>query len=113
MYLEPEQAMGLISQCAKRFPGGEMLFDMPPIWFARLSRLGMRTSFRYKMPPMPFSLSAAQAADLVDTVPGVVAARELQLPQGRGRLFNAALSTVYRASVFDPLRPCLTLLTFG
>ena len=113
MYLEPEQAMGLISQCAKRFPGGEMLFDMPPAWFARLSRLGMRTSLRYKMPPMPFSLSVAQAADLVNTVPGVVAARELQLPQGRGLLFNAALSTVYRASVFDPLRPCLTLLTFG
>jgi O-methyltransferase involved in polyketide biosynthesis len=113
MYLEPEQALGLITQCAKRFPGGEMLFDLPPAWFAKLSRLGMRTSRRYKMPPMPFSLSVTQAADLVNTVPGVVAARELQLPQGRGMLYNAALSTVYRTRVFDPLRPCLTLLEFG
>src|SRR5271166_2614798 len=57
MYLEPEQALGLITQCARRFPGGEMLFDLPPAWFSKLSRLGMRTSLRYKMPPMPFSLS--------------------------------------------------------
>jgi O-methyltransferase involved in polyketide biosynthesis len=113
MYLEPEQALGLITQCAKRFPGGEILFDLPPAWFSRLSRLGLRTSLRYKMPPMPFSLSVAQAADLVNTVPGVVAARELRLPQGRGTLRNAALATVYRSRVFDALRPCLTLLEFG
>jgi O-methyltransferase involved in polyketide biosynthesis len=113
MYLQPEQALELITQCAKTFPGGEMLFDLPPAWFAKLSRLGMRPSLRYKMPPMPFSLSVAQAADLVNTVPGVVAARELQLPLGRGILRNAALSTVYRTRVFDPLRPCLTLLEFG
>jgi O-methyltransferase involved in polyketide biosynthesis len=30
MYLQPEQALGLITQCAKRFPGGQMLFDLPP-----------------------------------------------------------------------------------
>jgi O-methyltransferase involved in polyketide biosynthesis len=113
MYLQPEQALELITKCAKTFPGGEMLFDLPPAWFAKLSRLGMRPSLRYKMPPMPFSLSVAQAADLVNTVPGVVAARELQLPLGRGILRNAALSTVYRTRVFDPLRPCLTLLEFG
>ena len=29
MYLQPEQALGLIAQCAKRFPGGQMLFDLP------------------------------------------------------------------------------------
>ncbi len=40
MYLQPEQAIELISQCAKRFPGGQMLFDLPPAWFSRLSRYG-------------------------------------------------------------------------
>jgi O-methyltransferase involved in polyketide biosynthesis len=98
MYLEPEQALGLITQCAKRFPGGEMLFDL----VRQVEPLGHADS-----------LSVTQAADLVNTVPGVVAARELQLPQGRGMLYNAALSTVYRTRVFDPLRPCLTLLEFG
>jgi O-methyltransferase involved in polyketide biosynthesis len=43
MYLQPEPALGLIAQYAKRFPGGQMLFDLPPIWFAKLSRYGLRT----------------------------------------------------------------------
>ncbi|OSC40052.1 class I SAM-dependent methyltransferase [Mycobacterium decipiens] len=113
MYLQPEQALGLITECARKFPGGQMIFDLPPRWFARWSRLGMRTSLRYKMPPMPFTLSVAQAAELVNEVPGVIAVHDLQLPKGRGRLFNAARSTVYRLRVFDPLRPCLTLVEFS
>jgi O-methyltransferase involved in polyketide biosynthesis len=114
MYLQPEQALGLITECAKRFPGGQMLFDLPPAWFSKLSRYGgLRTSSRYRVPPMPFSLSAAQAADLTNTVPGVRAVRDMQLPVGRGMLFNAATSFVYRTRLFDPLRPCMTLLEFG
>ncbi|KZS69517.1 methyltransferase [Mycobacterium kansasii] len=113
MYLQPEQALALISECAKNFPGGQMLFDLPPRWFTLFSRLGIRTSLRYKIPPMPFSLSVAQAADLVNTVPGIRAVRDVPLPTGRGLVFNAALSTVYRMPVFDALRPCLTLLEFG
>ncbi|QNI08198.1 class I SAM-dependent methyltransferase [Mycobacterium kubicae] len=114
MYLQPEQALGLIAACAQRFPGGRMFFDLPPRWFSAWSRLGMmRTSLRYKVPTMPFSLSVAQAADLVNTVPGVSAVRDVHLPPARGRLVNAALSTVYRLPVLDPLRPCLTLLEFS
>jgi hypothetical protein len=62
---------------------------------------------------MPFSLSLKQAADLVNTVPEIRAVRALQLPPGRGRLFNAALSTMYRTRLLAPLRPCFTLLEFG
>ncbi len=113
MYLQPEQALGLIAQCAQTFPGGQMLFDLPPRWFAGWSRLGLRTSLRYKVPRMPFSMSVAQAADLVNKVPGVVAVRDLRVPPGRGLWVNMALSTVYRLPVFDPLRPCLTLLEFS
>ena len=114
MYLQPEQALELISQCAKRFPGGQMLFDLPPAWFTKLSQYGgLRTSLRYKVPPMPFSLSVAQAADSANTVAGIRTVRDLQLPPGRGLVFNAALSILYRARIFDPLRPCLTLLEFG
>jgi len=113
MYLEPEQALGLIAQCAKTFPGGRMLFDLPPAWFTQLTRFGLRTSPRYKMPPMRFNLSSAQAADLVNTVPGIRTVRDLQLPAGRGRVVNAALSLFYSSRLFDPLRPCLTLLEFG
>lgn len=114
MYLQPEAALELIAQCAKRFPGGRMLFDLPPAWFTRLTRSGgLRTSLRYRLPPMPFSMSAGQAANLVNTVPGVRAVHDVQLPPGRGALYNAAVSFLYRAPFFDPLRPCLTLLEFG
>ncbi|SOJ54162.1 hypothetical protein MSIMFB_01661 [Mycobacterium simulans] len=113
MYLQPEQALALIAECAKRFPGGRLLFDLPPTLFAKLSRRGMRVSLRYKFPPTPFSLSATEATNLLSKVPGVVAARDLRLPAGRGLLLNLAFSTVYRLSVFEPLRPALTLLEFG
>jgi O-methyltransferase involved in polyketide biosynthesis len=113
MYLQPEQALDLIGQCAKRFPGGRMLFDMPPRWFSIWTRLGIRTSLRYKMPTMPFSLTVGQAAGLANKVPGVRAVRDLRLPSGRGMLFNAARSTVYHIPVLDRFRPCLTLLEFG
>jgi O-methyltransferase involved in polyketide biosynthesis len=113
MYLQPDEGMALIRQCASRFPGGAMIFDLPPTWVAKVSKSGVRTSTRYKGPPMPFSLSAAQAADLVNTVPGVRAVHDLRLPPGRGRAFNASVSMLYRARMFKALRPCLTLLEFG
>ncbi|MHA7648323.1 class I SAM-dependent methyltransferase [Mycobacterium sp. ML4] len=110
MYLQPEQSLGLIAECAKRFPGGQMLFDLPPRWFSLFSRLGIRTSLRYKVPPMPFSLSVSEAAELAQTVPGVRAVRDIRLPKGRGLIFNTALSAVYRVPLLDPLRPNVTLL---
>ncbi|MGH3561737.1 MAG: class I SAM-dependent methyltransferase [Mycobacterium sp.] len=113
MYLRPEQAMRLITDCASRFPGGQMLFDVPPAWFAVLTRRGLWTSLRYKSPPMPFTLSVADAADLVNTVPGIRAVHDLQLPPGRGLVFNTMLSTAYRLRSLDRLRPSLTLLEFG
>lgn len=113
MYLQPGEAMRLITACADRFPGGRLLFDLPPPWFSVLTRRGLRTSLRYKVPPMPFSLSVGQAAELVNTVPGIRTVRDLQLPPGRGVLFNTVLSTVHRLRVLDPVRPTLTLLEFG
>ena len=91
-----------------------MLFDVPPAWFSKVSRYGgLRTSRRYRVPPMPFSLSAGRAAELTNTVPGIRAVRDVRLPPGRGRLFNAAASFVYSVPFFDALRPSTTLLEFG
>lgn len=113
MYLQPAEAMGLITACAARFPGGRMMFDLPPSWFAWWARKGMRTSLRYKVPPMPFSLSVAEAADLVNTVPGVRAVHDVPLPEGRGRLINTLVWAAQRIPMFDPLRPAWTVLEFG
>jgi O-methyltransferase involved in polyketide biosynthesis len=114
MYLEPSDAMGLISECARRFPGGQMMFDLPPSWFAMLARRGgLRTSLRYRVPPMPFSLSAAQAAELVDVVPGIRAVHDVPYPPGRGRVLNTTMWAAQRIPLLDPVRPLLTLLEFG
>ena len=113
MYLQPEEALALITECATRFPGGQMMFDLPPSGFAALSRRGMRTSVRYRVPPMPFSLAVSDAANLVNTVPGIRAVHDLPHAEGRGKVFNAALWTVQRLPLFDPLRPLLILLEFG
>ena len=55
MYLQPEDAMGLITKCAKEFPGGQMIFDLPPVLVNKLAPKGMRATRRYRVPPMPFS----------------------------------------------------------
>ena len=113
MYLQPSEAMGLITECAKRFPGGQMMFDLPPSWAARLASSGMRTWSRYRIPPMPFAMSPDKAAELVDVVPGIRAVHDVPLPAGRGTVFNALAWAVQRIPLFDPVRPALTLLEFG
>jgi O-methyltransferase involved in polyketide biosynthesis len=112
MYLQPTEAMRLITACAARFPGGQMMFDLAPVGFAALTRLGMPTSLRYRIPPMPFALSPAQAAALVTTVPGVRAAHDLPAEPARGQVLNALLWTLQRVPLFDPFRPLTTLLEF-
>jgi O-methyltransferase involved in polyketide biosynthesis len=113
MYLQPGEAKGLIAECARRFPGGQMMFDLPPAWFAGLISRGMRTSLRYRVPPMPFSMPVAQAADLINSVGGTRAVHDLPMPSGRGRVFNALLWSFQRLPLFDSVRPVLTLLESG
>lgn len=114
MYLQPVEALGLITECAKRFPGGQMMFDLPPYWFAWWARQGLlRPSLRYRVPPMPFSLSVSQAADLATTIPGVRAAHDVELPSGRGTVLNALIWASYRLPVLDQLRGVTTRLEFG
>ena len=113
MYLQPTEAMALITECARRFPGGQMMFDLPPSWLAALTRRGMRTSLRYRVPPMPFAMSAAEASRLVDVVPGVRSVRDVPVPRRRGTVLNAVTWAVQRIPLFDPVRPALTLLEFG
>jgi hypothetical protein len=62
---------------------------------------------------MPFAMSPAKAAELVDVVPGIRAVHDVPLPAGRGAVFNALAWAVQRIPLFDPVRPALTLLEFG
>jgi O-methyltransferase involved in polyketide biosynthesis len=113
MYLEPDDALQLIAECANRFPGGQLMFDLPPALFASWARRGMRTSLRYRVPPMPFTLSVSEVADLVNRIPGIRAVHDLPYPAGRDKVVNALMWTAQRIPLLDPVRPVLTLLEFG
>ncbi|MUL66765.1 methyltransferase [Mycobacterium sp. CBMA 234] len=113
MYLQPEESMGLITECAKRFPGGRMMFDLPPALFSKLIGRGMRMSRHYRVPPMPFTMSANEAARLIDIVPGIRSVHDVPAPAARGLLLNTLLWAAHRLPLLDPVRPAMTLLEFG
>jgi len=113
MYLQPHESLGLIAECAKRFPGGQMFFDLPPILVKKLAPRGMRSSRRYRVPPMPFSLSSRQLADLADTMPGIQAVHDLPMPRGRGVFFGTLFPAFWRCAPMRPFRGAYTLLEFG
>jgi O-methyltransferase involved in polyketide biosynthesis len=114
MYLQPDEAMGLIAQCASRFPGGQMFFDLPPTIVTRVAgRKGLRSSGRYRVPPMPFSLSTRELARLPDTVPGIRAVHDVPMPKGRGVFFGRAYPALWGFGPTKPFRGAYTLLEFG
>ncbi|MCX6484795.1 MAG: class I SAM-dependent methyltransferase [Mycobacterium sp.] len=104
-YLEPSQALDLIRECARRFPGGQMMFDLPPKSQALLAaRPRLWKTLRGDWPRTPFSLTVRELARLPDTVPGIRAAHDLQLPRGRGPLFDTLLSKTQGLPIHRPLR---------
>ncbi|MGE2721760.1 class I SAM-dependent methyltransferase [Mycolicibacterium celeriflavum] len=113
MYLQPDEAMGLIAACAERFPGGQMVFDLPPVVVKKLAPKGLRASRRYRVPPMPFSLSAAQLAALPESVPGIHAVHDLPMPPGRGWFFEKAYPAFWQFRPTKNFRGAYTLLEFG
>jgi O-methyltransferase involved in polyketide biosynthesis len=123
-YLEPSEALDLIRECARRFRGGQMMFDLPPKSQALLAaRPRLWKILRGDWPRTPFSLTVRELARLADTVRGVRAVHDLQLPRGRGPLFDTLLSKTQGLPIHRPLRrwvgmnwptiATLTLLEFG
>ncbi|OBG55109.1 MULTISPECIES: class I SAM-dependent methyltransferase [unclassified Mycobacterium] len=113
MYLQPDAALGLISQCAKSFPGGQMFFDLPPTVVKKVARKGLRSSKRYRVPPMPFSLSVRQLAQLARTTPGIRAVHDVPMPAGRGVFFGTLYPALWRFPPAKPYRGVYALLEFG
>ncbi|WP_349268840.1 O-methyltransferase [Mycolicibacterium parafortuitum] len=123
-YLEPSDSLDLIRECARRFPGGQMMFDLPPKSQALLAaRPRLWTILRGDWPRTPFSLTVRELAELADSVPGVRAVHDLPLPRGRGLLFDKVLPKARGLPIDRPLRrwiganwptiATLTLLVFG
>lgn len=112
MYLAPDDALGLIRDCAKRFPGGTMVFDSIPHWFSRHTARGLKLSNRYVAPPMPFALSADEGLALAGRIPGVNAARDVYLPPGRG-VFKLSTRPSLDRGFLRKTRPSITMLGFA
>jgi O-methyltransferase involved in polyketide biosynthesis len=113
MYLEPEDALGLIADCATRFPSCQMMFDSIPRWFSARTLEGFRLSGRYIAPPMPFGQSADEALAIAGTLAGVRLARDIALPPGRGAWRLASAPVLDRIGLLRRSRPSVTLLEFG
>ena len=111
MYLEPDDALGLIRDCAARFPGGQMMFDTIPHWFSRRTLKGFKLSDRYIAPPMPFGMTVDEGLALADTIPGVRSARDVGYPPGRG--LWKVMPPLDRLGFMRRIRPGITLLEFG
>ncbi|MFV8053037.1 class I SAM-dependent methyltransferase [Mycobacterium sp. 48b] len=110
MYLPPAEALGLIADCAQRFPGAQMIFDSVPHRYSRQSLRGLKLSARYRVPPMPFSLSAEQANDLSAEVRGVRSVNTMSLPAGRGLWRLCGYRILDRFEPFRSMGPAI--LTF-
>ncbi|TQC49934.1 class I SAM-dependent methyltransferase [Rhodococcus sp. WS4] len=113
MYLPADESLSLIGDCARRFPGGRMVFDSVPKWFSRKTLKGMRIRGGYTVPPMPFHLSAGEAAELPARVPDIAFTREVTLPLGRGLWGSTALRTLSELPPLRNSRPTLTLCGFA
>lgn len=113
MYLQPDEAMDLITQCAKRFPGGQMFFDLPPTIIKKVAPKGIRATKSYRVPPMPFSLSINQLSALVGTMPGLTTVHDIPMPRGRGFIFNKAFPAFWGFGPMKPFRGVYALLEFG
>jgi len=112
MYLQPDDALGLIRACAARFPGGQMMFDSIPRWLSRRTLKGLKLSDRYTTPPMPFGQSAEEATALAGRIPGVRAARDIAMPPGRGAWKVASHPALDHIGFLRRNRPSITLLEF-
>jgi O-methyltransferase involved in polyketide biosynthesis len=111
MYLERDEALGLVRDCAARFPGARMMFDSIPPFFSRRTVKGVKLSNRYTAPPMPFAMRPEEGIALAETIPGIRCARDIKLPPGRG-MFKLVAWPSFERGFLSRYRPSITLLEF-
>jgi O-methyltransferase involved in polyketide biosynthesis len=114
MYFDRDEVVSLIADCARRFPGGQIVFDSIHPEFSERTLTGVPMSDRYTMPPMPFSLTVTQARQLRREIPAVSRAKDVMMPPGRGREWKLRSLRPYANSPRNrDQRPSITALTFA
>ncbi|MGH3870551.1 MAG: class I SAM-dependent methyltransferase [Pseudonocardiaceae bacterium] len=112
MYFQPREVFTLINQCARRFPGGRMIFDTIPPWFSRRTLSGWALSPRYTAPPMPFGITVRQLARFPQRLPAIATVTDIQLPRGRG-FWGWPAPFLSGLPVLRAHRPAISLVTFA
>jgi O-methyltransferase involved in polyketide biosynthesis len=109
MYLQRDQALTLINNCARQNPHGAMVFDVIPP--AAKSPKGWQLTPHYRTPPTTFGLTSGQARALPRKMPTLDSATTIPYAQGRG--FRGKIQTVLpKYPVLSHLTASITLLQF-
>ncbi|KJY28628.1 class I SAM-dependent methyltransferase [Streptomyces sp. NRRL S-495] len=112
MYLPPPRVRELVAACAERFPGGSLVLDAVPRWFARLTRTGKMRTSGYQAPPMPWSMDARERDKLRTASPAVTAVRDVRPTADHGPLASL-LPLVLAVPPLSTHRPTVTVLDFA
>lgn len=110
-YLRPTEVRDLIALCAEHFPGGGLVLDAVPRWFARLATEGRMRSGGYQAPPMPWGMDASEQQHLRSADPAVAEVRDVPPPPGRGPV-GRLVPYLVRLPVVRAKRPSVVHLTF-
>lgn len=107
MYFPPEQALGLITACAARFPGGRMVFDtVTPLVNREVERHP-----RYQPPPLRWLLAVREFPRLRSIHPPISRVREVRSGRGRG-LLGWIAPRLHLVPVLGRDRPSVVSVTF-
>ncbi|MFB7674950.1 class I SAM-dependent methyltransferase [Kitasatospora purpeofusca] len=112
MYLPPPRVRELVAACAERFPGGSLVLDAVPRWFAGLTRSGRMRTPGYQAPPMPWSMDARERDKLRTASPAITAVRDVRPTADHGPL-AALLPLTLTVPPLSTHRPTVTVLDFA
>jgi O-methyltransferase involved in polyketide biosynthesis len=97
MYLEPERVQRLFHAIAERFTAADLVFDVVPRWFSRLTLFGLRQTPQYELPPMPWGIDRDEIEGTLQSWHGrfgEVAFLDYRVPRGLPRLLLAMVEQI-------------------
>ena len=111
MYFQPEQAEGLITAVAGRFPGGRMIFDAITPLVSKQVVSQLRGGGAFEPPPLHWFLSAADLARLPALHPAISGVSEAHVRPGRG-LTGWLAPRLRHVPILGRQRPLVVVLDF-
>jgi O-methyltransferase involved in polyketide biosynthesis len=113
MYLDRDKVQNLFSGIANRFPVSEMVFDVVPLWFSRLTLEGLQQTSHYRLPKMPWGINRDEIEPTLRRwSPGITAVKVLAYRMPRG-LPLAIAELMDRFPIVRHKIPSLVHITMG